>query len=378
MPPTLPACLSLPPLTFCGRGASARLAGEARAFGPRGLVVCSRSLLGAGLRERLGFGEADEAIRFVPHSGGEPTLDQLRHLLNEARAFRPDWVLAAGGGSVLDVAKAAAGLFDAPLTPEAYHDGAPLPASRMPFLAAPATAGTGSEATTVSVLTNARTGVKKSIRHASHMARVVALDADLLDACPRPVLAASGMDAFVQAVESFLSRYATEITQAWSLQAVRLLGANLTESFRQGPAGARGEALMEGSYLAGLALSNARLGLVHGLAHPLGARYHVAHGVCCAVCLPPVLAFNRDAAAGAYARLSEAAGADIEAFSVALLRDLHIASPFAGQPLVDEAGIVEETLASGSTAANPRPVTAGDVSAVLRRIFPALAHGAGV
>jgi alcohol dehydrogenase class IV len=369
MPTSLPVMLSLPPLTFNGRGSCARLLSEARAFGPRGLLVCSRSLQAGGLAARLGMDPADGCVRVYPHEGGEPTLEQVERCRGAARAHRPDWVMAVGGGSVLDLAKSAAGLLDAPLPAEAYHDGAALPPSRVPFLAAPSTAGTGSEATTVSVLTNARTGVKKSIRHASHMARVVALDADLLASCPPAVLTASGMDAFVQAVEAYLSRYATAVTRAWALEAAGLLAANLVDACRRGPSGAAGEALMEGSYLAGLALSNARLGLVHGLAHPLGARYHVAHGVCCAVCLPAVLAFNRPFAADAYERLGAAVGADLEEFGLALLRDLGIATPFAGQAILDEPGILSETLASGSTAANPRPVSAADVSAILRHLF---------
>lgn len=370
MPPSLPPSLSMPPLTLSGRGSTAKLVAEARRFGDRGLVVLCRSLLRSGAADRLALCAAGDRVRIHPHEGGEPTLAQLGRVLDAARGLRPDWVLAIGGGSVLDLAKAAAGLLDAPLDPEAYHDGADLPPSRVPFLAAPATAGTGSEATTVSVLTNTRTGVKKSIRHPSHMARAVALDADWLASCPPAVLAAAGMDAFVQAVESYLSRYATAVTRAWSLEAARLVAANLGRACgRGGPEGPVADALLEGSYLAGLALSNARLGLVHGLAHPLGARYHVAHGVCCAVCLPAVLAFNRDTAAAAYRDLGGVIGADLETFSATLLRELGLTSPFAGRPLADEAGIVAETLASGSTGANPRPVSATDVRHVLGCVF---------
>jgi alcohol dehydrogenase class IV len=302
------------------------------------------------------------------HPGGEPTLAQLDALLAAARGHDAQWVAAVGGGSVMDVAKAAAGLLHAPLPPARYHDGEPIEPTRIPFIAAPSTAGTGSEATIVSVLTNRDKTIKKSIRHPSFMPRLVILDPGLLAHCPPAVIAHSGMDAFTQAVESFVSAKSTWITDELSLKAVSLVNSSL-EAVCHDPAVACAEDLMLGSTLAGMALSNARLGLVHGLAHPLGVRYRQPHGLVCAVCLPAVLDFNRSAAGAKFARLGDAVAADIEQRSRELLDRLEIASPFAGQAVIDQAGIIREALASGSTAANPRPVTEDDVAAVLGRLF---------
>jgi alcohol dehydrogenase class IV len=223
----------------------------------------------------------------------------------------------------------------------------------------------------VCVLTNAVTGLKKSFRHPSFVAGVVALDADLLDACPARVMASAGMDAFTQAIEAYISRHATDVTDAWALQAVGLLAVRLPVAYRNGTAGTIGQDLLAASYLAGLALSNARLGLVHGLAHPLGARFHIPHGLVCAVCLPHVLRFNLPSIPAKAATLGRVVGGDIVGFTLGLLRQLEIASPLAGQPLTDEAAIVAETLASGSTAANPRTVTAQDVAALLAQLISA-------
>ncbi|MCE9615491.1 MAG: iron-containing alcohol dehydrogenase [Lentisphaerae bacterium] len=344
---------------------------ECRPFGARGLLVHGRSLASGELLNRL----VDEvpaglALATWMHPGGEPTLDHLASALAAARAYRADWIAAVGGGSVMDVGKACAGLMEAPLDPESYHDGAPIPPSRTPFIAVPTTAGTGGEATMVTVLTNARQGVKKSIRHPSFMPRVVILDPELLAGCPPAVIAGSGMDAFVQAVEAYVSKGATWFSDALALQAVRLIDQGLVP-VHDGELGAPAQALMEGSFLAGLALSHARLGLVHGLAHPLGHRYHVPHGVVCAVCLPPVIAFNRPVAAEKYEALGTLLDRDLGEYAGTMLETLGIASPFRGQALTDRDAIIAETLASGSTAANPRPVTAADAAAILNTLFAA-------
>jgi alcohol dehydrogenase class IV len=366
---TLPTEWNVPGRIVTGRGCADTVLEAAAVFGPRGLLVHGASLERSGALARLcGAAPAGIAVRTWRHPGGEPTLGQLDALRAAARAARPDWMVAVGGGSVMDVAKAAAGLLDAPLPAEAYHDGAALPASRVPFLAVPTTAGTGSETTTVSVLTNGRTGVKKSIRHRSHMARTVLLDAALLASCPPAVMGASGMDALTQAVEAYCSRYATWMSDAWALKAAGDIAANLEPACR-GDTGACLDTLLVGSALAGLALSHARLGVVHGLAHPLGTRCHAAHGLACAFCLPLALRFNRDAVGAKYARLDAALGGDPVARTEALLRALGLEDPFGGRVLDDVDGVVAETLASGSTRANPRPVDADGVRWFLARLF---------
>jgi len=365
---SLPNTLILPPETRTGAGEALRLLDACAGFGMRGVLVCGASLERSGrLRVMLDACETNVNVRVWTHPGGEPTLEQLDALLADAREHNPHWVAAVGGGSVMDIAKACAGLLRAPAPAVAYHDGASIPASNTPFIAAPTTAGTGSEATIVSVLTNAATEVKKSIRHPSFMARLVILDPTLLDGCPPEVIAASGMDALTQAIESYCSNGATWFTDALALKAVALIHASI-EAVYSGDAAKQAD-LLVGSYLAGVALSNARLGIVHGLAHPLGARFHVPHGLACAVGLPLALDFNREAVPEKYARLSRAVGMDIGEYARLLLTRLNLRSPFHGQPLDDIDAIIEEALASGSTKANPRRVCAEDAARLLRRLF---------
>ncbi len=367
----MPDGLTLPPRTVLREGGAAELLAAAASFGPCGMLVHGRSLRDSGMLARILAGAPTSCrVATWQHPGGEPTLAQLEDLLAVARAHAVDWVAGVGGGSVIDIAKAAGGLLEAPLPVAEYHDGTEPPASRTPFVVAPTTAGTGSEATTVCVLTNERTGVKKSLRHASFIARHVLLDPLLTASCPPAVVAASGMDAFTQAVESLISRQATEMTSQWSMTAAVLISRGIVEAHAKA-GGACLRDMLVGSYLAGLALTNARLGLVHGLAHPLGARFHQPHGLVCAVCLPDVLEFNAPACGDRLQTLERALGAEPVARTRVLLEALGVRSPFAGRSLSDVDAVVAETLASGSTAANPRDVSAGDVRALLGRLFGA-------
>lgn len=365
----LPGELILPPRMIFRKGSAAGILQECAVFGERGVFVHGRSLAASGALQRI-MAACPEllAVKTYEHQGGEPTLHQLAALLDSAREYRAEWIAGVGGGSIIDMAKACAGLLEAPLAPVAYHDGAAVPPSRIPFVVAPTTAGTGSEATIVCVLTNSETGVKKSFRNPAFMARLVVLDPELLAGSPPDVIAHSGMDAFTQALESYVSTGATWITSQLSLKGLSMIAYSLQNVYRDSRC-AESESLLLGSYLAGLALSNARLGVIHGLAHPLGARFHVSHGLACSICLPYAIEFNRDAIGEKYDAMSEAIGGDLLSVVHKLIKVLGIKSPFAGRLVTDKEEIVEETLASGSTAANPRKVSAADVEWFLKRIF---------
>ncbi len=228
---TLPSPLLLPARTIAASGSVVSLATEASVFGPRGVIVHGRSLAVSGTLARLRSSTpAAITVGNYCHDGGEPTLDAVERLRACIREHPCDWVAAVGGGSVMDLAKAAAGLRDAPGTVASYQTGVPIPPATLPFIAVPTTAGTGSEATVVSVLTDPDRALKQSIRHPTFMPRLVILDADLLRSCPPHTLAASGLDAFVQAFESAISRFATPLTRALSELALVQISHSLTAS----------------------------------------------------------------------------------------------------------------------------------------------------
>ena len=366
---TLPASLVLPEKTVSGRGTLYSLAPESRRFGTRGIILHGRALESGDRLARLlaTFGPASGVIP-VRHQGGEPTLDQVSELSRLVRHHRAEWVAGIGGGSILDLAKAGAALAHAPHPPDRYHDGKVIEGPGLVFLAVPTTAGTGAEATMNSVLTHSATGIKKSIRSPSMMARLVILDPELLSDCPAPVIAASGLDALTQAIESYTSRHATWLSDTLALRSATLIARTLAPVFRN-PLSAEADDLLTGSYLAGVALSFSRLGVVHGLAHPLGSLYGLPHGVVCAACLPHALALNRDAFGAKYADLEHVLGGDPVTQVESLLTRLGLSSPFTGKPLRDPERIIAETLSSGSTAANPKPIVRADVEWLLERLF---------
>ncbi len=366
----LPNQLLLPARTLAGPHALRRLPEAARDFGLRGLLVHGRSLArGETLPALLRALPNGLQVATYVHAGGEPTVAEVERLRQVLQTQPVDWVAAVGGGSVMDLAKAAAGLTGAPETVSAYQAGAAIPPARLPLLAVPTTAGTGSEATVVAVLTDPDRQLKQSIRHPSFMPRVVILDPELLRSCPRATLAAAGLDALTQAFESFTSRHATPLTRSLSeLALVRL--ATALPAVYAGDWSLAAD-LLEASYLAGVALSHARLGVVHGLAHPLGVRWHAPHGLVCAACLPAALAFNAPFIASDLAWLESRLGRPFAGLVDELLRTFGLVSPFRGQTVRDRQAIIDETLASGSTAANPGSVARPDVEGLLDAIFAA-------
>ena len=362
----IPPQLLLPQQTLAKPGAVRSLVQTASLFGPRGVLVHGRSLVKSGkLAEIIGNAKT---VRTWEHGGGEPTVQGVDALRAELKRDRPDWVATVGGGSVIDLAKAAAGLVDAPETTAFYQRNASaiLPAT-LPLIAAPATAGTGSEATVVSVLTNPAECFKQSIRHPSFMPKIVLLDPELLAGCPKETIAAAGLDAFIQAFESFTSKYATPFTRALSELALVRISQSLLPLYRGDMSFAAD--MLEASYVTGLAFSHARLGVIHGLAHPLGARFHAAHGLTCACCLPAALAFNRTVIAKDIAYLKTRYNLDVEAHVQEWLSEMALENPFSGKRVDDLDTFVSEVLASGSTAANPRTVTAEDARQLLADIL---------
>jgi alcohol dehydrogenase class IV len=289
-----------------------------------------------------------------------------------------DSVIAVGGGSVLDIGKGAAALAGTGVTARDYFAGQPLPERGRPIVAVPTTSGTGSEVTWVCVLVDRETRRKASIRGPAMMPAVALVDPELTVSCPATVTAYSGMDAFVQAVESFTARGANPMTDALALQAAKLAARWLETAIREPAHREAREGMALASMMAGLALNTSRLGLVHGLAHPLGAVTGAAHGLLCGLLMPPVMRFNREAAAAKYAILAAELGlappgTDPDAATDILIHNTEEMLTRAGIPRrLSEIGfdpadldwIAQETMPSGSTAANPRLVSEEDARAV--------------
>jgi alcohol dehydrogenase class IV len=351
-------------------GALAELPREAAEFGCEGLVVHGTSFKKSKAAAPLikALKKAGLRVEFYARSGGEPALPEITKVIATARKIKSRWVAGIGGGSVIDLAKAAAGLFHAKNAPVYYQEGGALEKSGIPLIAVPTTAGAGSEATPNAVITHPAKKNKLSIRDKSFLAKKIILDPGLLGDLPSRVICYSGMDALVQAYESFISKNATWFSEAFALKAVRLIHHHLLSAVESRSRESL-SAMLLASFFAGTALAASRLGVIHGIAHPLGALYGEPHGLVCSACFLPSLKLNRDAMGKKYDCLSQAVGTDFFKRVEGLMSALDIRSPFKGKEILEKEMILRETLASGSTAANPKPVTREDVEFFLRDLF---------
>ena len=366
--------LNFPGVSHVGPGTIDALGEEAAGLGSRALLVTGRrALRAAGITGWLTAlletaGVAVEPFEQAPPEPDVGTVDAARRTLRERAC---DLVVEAGGGSAIDVGKAAAALaFEDALTAE-FHAGRAIGQPGLPHIAVATTAGTGAEVTCNSVLTDPAGRLKKSIRGDGLMPTVSITDPDLTLSCPPEVTAGAGMDALVQAVESFLSVHAIPTTEALSLGAVRLIVEHLPAAYEDGRDRRARAAVSEGSYMAGLALGSARLGAVHGLAHPLGLYSGLPHGVVCAALMPAVLRLNAPAAAGKWPALQWAMRADPHQVVSGLLDRLALPRTLGDYPdQAWESAIMDYALTSGSSRANPEPVDEDYVRGVLEEVCP--------
>lgn len=364
-----PSEIYLPGKTVFKKGAADSLVSEALEFGAAGLLIHGKSLEKSGkLQEILARFPSSIKIKTICRSGGEPELEEISAAIGQGRNINTKWVAGIGGGSVLDLAKAVAGLFNAKENPAYYQQNGELKEIGIPFIAVPTTAGTGSEATINSVIINKEKKAKLSIRDKSFIARKVILDPGLLNELPPDVIASSGMDALVQAYEAYTSKHSTKFTDMLAMRAITLINQHILAAHKA-PNDENLSAMLIGSYYAGIALANARLGVVHGIAHSLGVLYGKPHGQICAVCLPASIKLNKAAMGNKYALITREVGLDFLERAEALMQLLMIRSPFKGRDIIDREKIIKDTLESGSTAANPKQITREDVEFLLKELF---------
>jgi alcohol dehydrogenase class IV len=364
-----PEELFLPQKTIFKKGASTEIAKEVSDFGLKGLIVHGKSLERSCQKKRIieGF-SLPFKVEYFCRESGEPELSEISRVIKKAKALKADWIVGIGGGSVLDLAKAAAGLFNAEKEPAYYQEGGELEKRGIPFIAVPTTCGTGSEATPNSVIINKEKKIKLSIRDRSFLARKVILDVKLLKSLPQSVMTYAAMDAFVQGYESFVSKGATWFTESLALKAIELIDRNIINAYRAGAEESLSFLLL-GSYLGGLALSSSRLGVIHGIAHPLGVLYDLPHGLICAVCFTPSIKLNRKSIGNKYEIISNILGMDFLKRVELLLKTFKIVSPFKGKKIIAKEKIIKETITSSSTLANPRTIKPKDIEFILKEIF---------
>ncbi|WP_313501097.1 iron-containing alcohol dehydrogenase [Stutzerimonas nitrititolerans] len=364
----------LPRLMEIGAGASQQLAAVLGGLGcNRPLIVTDRMMVELGYAARLAeqLEQAGIASRCFADTEPEPTAASIRAGVQMVRDGNFDSIVALGGGSPIDSAKAIGilGKFGGEMRD--YRFPRDVSEAGLPLIAIPTTAGTGSEVTRFTIITDETSDEKMLCAGLGFMPVAALIDYELTLSLPPRVTADTGIDALTHAIEAYVSRKASLYSDAQALEAMRLLAPNLRSAFHEPRNLAAREAMMLGATLAGIAFSNASVALVHGMSRPIGAFFHVPHGLSNAMLLPAVTAFSIPAAPERYADCARAMGVASEGDSVetandklltelrALNKELQVPSPAQFGIARERFFELRETMArqalvSGSPGNNPR------------------------
>jgi len=384
---------ALPPFEFLSAGRIVFGSGTAQTLGARAQKLGARALWVTGKdRSRVAALEAQ-----LKHAGlelaavsvaGEPSVEDALRAVAAGRRIGAELVVACGGGSVIDLGKAAAALLTNPGDAfdflEVIGRGQPLVAPALPLIALPTTAGTGAEVTKNAVLASAEHGAKASLRHDSMLPAIALVDPQLTLSMPPAVTAATGLDALTQCLEPFVSCQHNPLTDALALEGMKRGARALERAFRDGTDLAAREDMALCSLFGGLALANAKLGAVHGFAAPIGGQFAGPHGAVCARLLPLVMQANvtalrtRAAASQILPRFAEVARvltgvatASIEdgiAFVQQLARELSVPGLASyGMQSADIPSVVAKAAVASSMKGNPIVLTPAELTEILER-----------
>lgn len=363
----------LPTEIVFGEGRIAELGDLIRRCGiTRPLIVTDSGLRATGMVDRVvsiveAAGLPAMVFDEVTSDPLTSTVERVRDIVRD-RAI--DGTIGIGGGSSLDVAKAAAALTTNPGTPGDYVGREKLTADPLPIVAIPTTAGTGSEVTMWSVLTDADSGAKVSIGSVRIMPRVALLDPELTYGLPPALTAATGMDALSHAVESYGSVWNHPIAESLALRAIELIGRHLRTAVDAGTDADARRGMLMASLISEMAANSTRLGLCHALALPVGAIRHVPHGLANAMLLPEVARFNAEADPERYrtvARLLD--GSDDAAVAIdRLRRGIGITDGLGAWHVEpgDYERLANMAMKSDNVLANPREADRADLMAILK------------
>ena len=379
----------LPAVLRVGGGALAGLPDALRQLGLRApLIVTDRFMATSGVLARVheALGAGGIAARVFDEVVPDPTVASVDAALAALRGAAHDCVIGLGGGSSIDTAKMVAVLARHEVAPRALRFPHLQDEAGLPIVAVPTTAGTGSEATRVTVITDEATHEKMMCMGLAYLPRIAVVDFELTLSKPWRLTADTGLDALTHAIEAYVSRQASPFTDALALAAMRALWSNVALACTEPSNRAAREAMMLGALQAGMAFSNASVALVHGMSRPIGAHFHVAHGLSNAMLLPAVTAWSVPGVESRYATCARVMGiapaeqADRDA-ALALVAALRAKNAELDVPSPRRHGIdaerwaallplmAEQALASGSPANNPRVPDAGEIAELYRQVW---------
>ncbi len=371
--------------SYHGRGAVREIAAEIKGRGLQHVLLCSDPDLvkfQVTAKVMAVLDEAGIAYTLYDNIRPNPTIENVQTGVRAYQEAGADCLVAVGGGSSIDTAKAI-GIIAA--NPEfadvkSLEGVAPTKYPCAPIIAVPTTAGTAAEVTINYVITDTD-GSRKFVCVDPHDIPVVAvIDPDMMDSMPRGLTAATGMDALTHAIEGYTTKATWAMTDMFHLRAIELIAKHLRASVAGEPEGREAMALAQ--YLAGMGFSNVGLGIVHSMAHPLGALYNTPHGVANAIILPTVMAYNAPFTGSRFKDIAEAMGVDtsgmsVEEYRAAAVEAVRQLSRDVGIPQDLKAIVKEEDLdflaqsafADVCTGGNPRDTSPEEIKELYRSLL---------
>lgn len=379
----------VPPVLITGSGSAEKVGEEVKKLGVKKvLIVTDEVMRRIGVLETIERSLRAENIESVVFDGvnTEPTVDHVAEGLERFRNSGCEAVLGLGGGSPIDTAKAISAMAANPGSIDQYKGLHQIPKKGPPIIAVPTTAGTGSEVTIFTIITDTKTQVKMLIGSVHCLPHVAIVDPLLTLSCPRGLTAAVGIDALTHAIEAYVSLKAQPMSDVFALSAITLISGYLRQAWANGQNVEAREKVMLGALQAGIAFNNSSVALVHGMSRPIGAYFHVPHGASNAALLGVVTEFSVIGNPQRYADIARAMGinttglGDLEAAQYAasairrLIKDIQI--PSLRDLGVDRDRLValapqmaEAAIASGSPGNNPRQATKEEIVELYRLAY---------
>ena len=374
--------------SYFGAGARRMLADEFRGRGyVRAFVVTDKDLIRFGVAGKVTgvLDEAGIAYEIFSDLKPNPTVKNVQAGVEAFRRSGADAIVAIGGGSAMDTAKAVGIIAANPAFGDvvSLEGMAPTANRSVPVFALPTTAGTAAEVTINYVITDEANTKKMVCVDPKDIPAVAIIDAELMAAMPRGLTAATGMDALTHAIEGYITKGAWTLTDMFELKAVELIARWLPAAVENGADTEAREGMAVAQYIAGMGISNVGLGLVHGMAHPLGAFYDIPHGVANALLLPYVMQYNMESSLVKFGDVARAmgvdtAGMDTRQAAQAAVDAVRALAVRVGIPQrLSSLGVREEelprlaasALADVCTPGNPRDTSAEEILALYREAF---------
>lgn len=297
--------------SYHGPGAIQEIAGEVKGRGFKKCFVCSDpDLINFNVTKKVTDVLENAGIDYEIYSKikANPTVENVQTGVAAFKASGADCIIAIGGGSSMDTAKAIGIIIENPEFSDviSLEGVAPTTKKAVPIIAVPTTAGTAAEVTINYVITDTEKNRKMVCVDVHDIPVVAVVDPEMMASMPKGLTAATGMDALTHAIEGYITKAAWEMSDMFHLKAIEIISKNLRGAVANTPEGREGMAL--GQYIAGMGFSNVGLGIVHSMAHPLGAVYDTPHGVANAIILPTVMAYNAPATGEKYRDIAKAMG----------------------------------------------------------------------